>query len=1697
MAGIDYLDFELEVAPAVDGAYALRVRSQAGETRASMRLPFDRGVLDERLRGVQARLLEAPTPARGRADAEDSVPPATDAEVQALGAELFEALFQGPVRALLSASQRRAEGLHDGLRIKLRLEAPDLAALPWEFLYDSDRGDYLTLAASTPLVRYVPLESPAEPLRVRPPLRILGVVASPAELKPLNVDRERQRLELALEGARGRGAVELVWLGGQTVRYLQAALRQGPWHILHFIGHGGFDDKEGEGVIVLADDDGNPDLVYATNLARLVADHDPMRVVVLNACDGARANKVDLFSSTAALLVKQGTPAVVAMQFEITDEAAIEFSRSFYEALADGYAVDTALGEARKGMALHLKGSLEWGTPVLYTHAADGVLFSVSKARRPAARTGTAAAARPAMLFGPTDATAAAGLAAALERAHHVTTTRLAAGTPTARLADAATCLVLHGPLGAPVWESPAVQRVLAQRSHDREFKVAPVLLPGSVLPDLGRLPDFLVGRQWIDLRGGVDDPDGLAELLEALSLGADRPSQPALPSDVPPFRGLEVFDEEHAGVFFGREALTQQLVEHLRVDRFLGVVGPSGSGKSSVVRAGLVPQLSHGALPGSGSWPILVMKPGNHPLETLALRLATLTSPTGPVTPGSDDGAEPGRRDDLLTGLLQGDRGLDAIVEAALAGAPADLRVVLVIDQFEEVFTLARDQAERERFVNLLLEATKTQAGRTAVVVTLRADFMGQAAAIPALAAMLAEHDILVTPMTRDELRRAIVEPARRAGLQYEASLIDTIMAEVGGESGALPLLEDTLLELWQGRAGGWLTLARYREIGGVRGAIAKRADAVYAALTPAQQPIARRILLRLVTPGSGSDVTRRRATLAELLPSADDPEAADVQIVLQALVAGRLVITSNDDGADVLDVAHEALISNWPAFRGWIEDNRAALRERVRIAGEAGEWETRQRSEEFLLRGVRLAEATAWASHNPHDQKDLAAFLDASTAADRAAQAARRRSVRNRIATAGVVMVALAVLAGVAGWFAIQTDAARGREEQAKLQAEHAQLQAEHAQLQAEAQATSAKGAAELTRPLVGLGLSLDGFVLAGRADLSTADFRQSVMNNLGSGRIATLPSNVERLFRTPDGQYLVVDNANAPGAIVRMADGSTLAALPDDVTGVTFGPIGSGVVGISYVKAPGELRRLATGDAVPLAGEVPEFGFPTDASGGVFVVGYHVQTPPDQQAAGEAPEAEVRSLADGSLVRGLGRPSIGFVVVPAPNGGRALMWFDDGHQELVRLSDGATVAAFPDLGNVELPKTGPATIYTVSHDVEGTVACLIRRSSDGMVLSSNPRPVQHEAIIDACGTPATSADGSFAAIPVAEGVRVISLAQPERVLSTVGGNVIYVAIAPGGPTPGFLAFREAGVEVWRVGETTPIATLPGNVPDVYGAEPDVHFSADGQFASFLVDGRRRLVRMATGVPFVLPESQLGGEPVDDVKDVTFAAGSLGTVAWLRHASGDGEVVLLQGAPDGISGPFGRVAFWPGTASGPTIGYGLNDWGPSLGLRIVPVESYRTVVFDPGDAPQAAVVEFPTPDAANGGAALPSVLVRLDGATFPLRHQVTNVEFSPDPAATTLVLSYADDLSEIWDRTGPRSIGALGLGVGTARFDATGDRLVVRYLTGATFVIDVQRLRTLPPDLTTLSDADFVALVCGTLGDQAATLAPVACGP
>ncbi len=378
-ARLTYLDFDLEIGPGQGREYPVAVlRSPAGEAREVMRFPFDELQLDSRLKDLQIALLRSGGRRRQILLPEEQA-------VQAFGQALFNALFTAEVRSRYDVSQIKAAGQDRGLRVKLRIAAPELAALPWEFLYDSRQADFVCMSRNTPLVRYLECPQPVQPLAVTPPLRILGMIASPSDLEPLDVERERRRVEDALAGLCREGLVELTWLEGQTWRDLQRALRGGPWHVFHFVGHGGFDANRDEGVIVLADDDGRARYLLAGELARLLAVHRTLRLAVLNACEGARGGGRDIFSSTASILVRRGIPAVLAMQYAITDRAALEFARGFYEALADGLPVDAAVSEARQAVGLAVTNTVEWGTPVLHMRAPDGLLFDLAAAPFPAA----------------------------------------------------------------------------------------------------------------------------------------------------------------------------------------------------------------------------------------------------------------------------------------------------------------------------------------------------------------------------------------------------------------------------------------------------------------------------------------------------------------------------------------------------------------------------------------------------------------------------------------------------------------------------------------------------------------------------------------------------------------------------------------------------------------------------------------------------------------------------------------------------------------------------------------------------------------------------------------------------------------------------------------------------------------------------------------------------------------------------------------------------------------------------------------------------------------------------------------------------------------------------------------------------------------------------------------------------------------
>jgi WD40 repeat protein len=494
----------------------------------------------------------------------------------------------------------------------------------------------------------------------------------------------------------------------------------------------------------------------------------------------------------------------------------------------------------------------------------------------------------------------------------------------------------------------------------------------------------------------------------------------PARPAGLPiqnPYKGLRPFQEADAADFFGRETLVERLVSRLAEvgggGRFLAVVGPSGSGKSSVVKAGLIPALRRGALPGSENWFIVEMAPGAHPLEELEsglLRIAVNPPPS------------------LLEQLCEDERGLVRAVKRALPDDESEL--LLVVDQFEELFTLAKDEAERAQFLERLLVGVTDPRSRLRVVVTLRADFYDRPLQYAGIGDLVSQRTKVVLPLSAAELERAIAGPAERVDVPLEPGLVAAIVADVSEQPGALPLLQYALTELFEHREGDTLALEAYRASGGVRGALARRAEALYAGLDPAGQELGRQLFLRLVTLGEGVEDTRRRVLRTELMSSGGDPKT--MEEVIDAFGRHRLLTFDHDPEtrAPTVEVAHEALLREWRRLREWIDASREHLRTHHRLAAAATEWVHADKDAGFLLRGSRLDQFETWAV-----ETDLALsqmeqdYLEASLAERQARQTAeaarqaREKALEHRSrnflrALVGILTIATVVALGLTGF-------------------------------------------------------------------------------------------------------------------------------------------------------------------------------------------------------------------------------------------------------------------------------------------------------------------------------------------------------------------------------------------------------------------------------------------------------------------------------------------------------------------------------------------------------------------------------------------------------------------------------------------------------------------------------------------------------
>ena len=636
------------------------------------------------------------------------------------------------------------------------------------------------------------------------------------------------------------------------------------------------------------------------------------------------------------------------------------------------------------------------------------------------------------------------------------------------------------------------------------------------------------------------------------------RPIPPS--SRVCPYRGLAPFDAAHAEYFFGRERLVAELVARLVGSTLLAVVGPSGSGKSSAVRAGLLPALADGVVPGSEHWRRAVMRPGARPLAELSRALARAVPEAG------DEGAAPWIAD-------------------ALERLPDGERLVLLIDQFEEAFVACRDRAEREAFFDALVEGAGDPDERLVIVLAIRGDFYARCAEHAELSTLVSANQLLVGPMRRDELRRAIELPARRAGLRVEPRLVSALVGDVASEPGGLPLLSAALVELWQRREGRTLRYEAYERSGGVSGAVARLAEHAYQRLSPAERLRARPMLLRL----AGADdeqaegFVRRRVPLEELELDRDEGAAR----ALAVLTESRLLTV--DEGA--AEVAHEALLREWPRLRDWLAEDAEGRHLHQHLIGAAGEWRESGRDPAELYRGARLASALDWAaSHDPELNQLERSFLEESRAAgERQAERQRRTNRRLRTLLAGVgVLLAAAVVAGVI---------AISERQGARSAATVADAERLGAQALAEERLDQALR-------LASAGLAIDDSVATRSSLLSTL-----LRSPAAIGVLRTGGESILALALSPDGGTLAVSDADGT---VTLFDTDTYEVVgehqaPGPAYAIAFDPQGDSLalspaspegLGTSATAAAGTLEILdaATGrvrSSTPLGGNLAATG------------------------------------------------------------------------------------------------------------------------------------------------------------------------------------------------------------------------------------------------------------------------------------------------------------------------------------------------------------------------------------------------------------------------------------------------------------------------------------------------------------------------
>lgn len=652
----------------------------------------------------------------------------------------------------------------------------------------------------------------------------------------------------------------------------------------------------------------------------------------------------------------------------------------------------------------------------------------------------------------------------------------------------------------------------------------------------------------------------------------------PILEDHLCPYVGLDAFQENSHRLFFGRQRIIGELAQHLQTHNILIVLGPSGSGKSSLVMGGLLPELKAGVLAGSEQWhyyPVIV--PGTNPL----LRLAQLTAAKSDLSSSAIQ--------EQASAFVANHQHLRALLDQN--GVPA----LIVIDQFEEIFTLVGDEKVRLAFVNNLLNIVQTPDTHHRLIITMRSDFEERITLVPQLEPFFEYAQFRITPLNASELREVIEQPALQIGLKFEEGVVDRLVQDALGEPAALPLLQFTLLKLWEGRDHNRVTLDLYRRLGGGRLALARAADALYEGLIPEDQRAFQRILLRLARPSEGLEVTSNRVRRQTLYYASEAPYRIDS--VLDKLMKARLIrITPGENyNDDRIEVAHEALIRNWPRLVEWLDEARVTMRRRLRLTADAERWSGRGQSEDTLLRGELLAEALRYDDLN---ELELA-YVQASEAAARAereqqmqqelevvraeerAEAARNRvreqdRSNRQLRIALVAFIFASVFMLIVTGFAIiaryEAGEAQKRTQAALADAKKNQQLAEQALQQAEEkeristslQLAASAQAASIVAPDLTLLLGVEALKAA-----DTAEARNLLQNALTQtfrplAYLRGHPHGIEDIAFSPNNELLVSASADGLGLVwdvkTRRIIGTPLIDTNNAIYSVAFSPDGT---------------------------------------------------------------------------------------------------------------------------------------------------------------------------------------------------------------------------------------------------------------------------------------------------------------------------------------------------------------------------------------------------------------------------------------------------------------------------------------------------------------------------------------------------------